>query len=455
MKAQPKIFALRSRRIVTRDGLRDAAIIVNGERIVVVDAPQNLPADLPIEDVGDLVVAPGLVDPHVHINEPGRTAWEGFEAATRAAAAGGVTTLVDMPLNSSPVTTTIDALQAKLASARNTMHVDCGFHAGLVPSNADRLKPLLSSGVLGIKAFMIHSGIDEFPATTESDFRTAMPIIAESGLPLLVHAELSKGNQPAGMVNARSYQEYLRSRPRQWENDGIALMIRLCKEYRCRVHIVHVSSSEAIAMLRDAKEAGLPVTAETCPHYLFFNAEDVADGDTTLKCAPPIRERENNEKLWDALKAGVLDVVASDHSPCPPDMKMLSEGDFARSWGGIASLQLGLSIMWTSGRRRGISLEDLSRMMSTRPARLVGLDTRKGEIAEGFDADLVIWNPEESFEVRSSMIHHRHKLTPYEGQSLFGKVESTFLRGKKIFDKGRLASPSGNVVLKESQNPKL
>jgi allantoinase len=467
-------FILRSGRVVTPEGVRDAAIVVFEGVIVGIENPRDISVNgkLKIEDVGNFVVSPGLVDPHVHINEPGRTEWEGFETATRAAAAGGVTTLVDMPLNSSPVTTSVDAFQKKLDAARGKLQVDVGFHAGLVPQNASELKPLLSSGVLGVKAFTIHSGIDDFPATTEADFRKAMSAIAESGLPLLVHAELSSSlpsqalseakslsalrsgdTLPARLTSAseaggRSAQGFVNSRPREWENDAIALMIRLCKEYRCRVHIVHVSSSDAILLLRDAKAAGLPITAETCPHYLYFNAEEISDGDTRFKCAPPIRERDNNERLWDALRQGVLDFIASDHSPCPPAMKLLSKGDFTKAWGGISSLQFGLSIIWTEARKRGFVYSDLSRWMSANPAQLVGLESRKGKITEGFDADFVVWNPDESFVVEPSMIHHRHKLTPYEGRTLFGKVYATYLRGEKIFVHGKFLQPSGEVLLR-------
>ncbi len=451
------MLGIRSRRVVTPSGVRDAVVVFrNGMILSVGKTPEPKPDR--IEDFGDLVVSPGVVDSHVHMNEPGRTAWEGFETATRAAAAGGVTTLVDMPLNSSPVTTSVDAFRAKVEAARGKLHVDCGFHAGLIPDNASTLKRLIESGVLGVKAFMIHSGIDDFPASTESDFHTAMPVIAESGLPLLVHAELQSPNVGARGAHAfgesstfthTSYQEYLLSRPRSWENNAIAMMIRLCKEYRCRVHIVHVSSSEAIPLLRDAKEAGLPITAETCPHYLLFNAEDISDGDTRYKCAPPIRERDNNNRLWDALKEGVIDFVASDHSPCPPEMKLLQQGDFAKSWGGIASLQFGLSALWTEARKRGFQISDVSLWMSANSARLVGIENRKGKIAEGFDADLVVWNADESFVVEHSMIQHRHKLTPYEGRTLFGKVKTTFLRGEKVFEEGNFSLPLGNVVLRQ------
>ncbi len=440
---------IRSRRVVTPEGVKDCVVHVEGGKILAVLPPAEAP-ETRVEDFGTLVLMPGIVDPHVHINEPGRTAWEGFETATRAAAAGGVTTLVDMPLNSSPATTSVDALQRKLAAAAGKLHVDCGFHGGLVPDNARTLSPLLASGVLGVKAFLVHSGIDEFPCVHEQDLRSAMTAIASSRLPLFVHAELSLQPNPPSASHPRSYRAYLATRPRRWENDAVELMIRLCREFGCSVHIVHVSSSDVLPMLRAAKEEGLPMTAETCPHYLFFSCEDIPDGATEFKCAPPIRERENNELLWEALREGVLDCVASDHSPCPPALKLLQEGDFLKAWGGIASLQFSLSIVWTAARKRGFDVTDVVRWMSAQTARLVGLEHRKGAIAVGHDADLVAWNPDDAFIVEASQIEHRHKVTPYNGRTLFGKVYATFLRGEKVYDAGTFSPPSGQILLRSA-----
>ncbi len=450
-------FAIRSTRVVTINGVQNAVVVVKGETIAEVIPSQEFVGEDAL-DCRDLVIAPGLVDSHVHINEPGRTEWEGFESATKAAAGGGITTLVDMPLNSSPVTTTVDAFRQKLDAAKGKLSVDCGFYGGVVPENARNLASLLASGVLGVKGFLIHSGIDEFPHVTETDLRNAMPLIAESGLPLLVHAELASpptlsGAKSIALTNdsetLRSAQGFVSSRPRKWENDAVALMIRLCREFGCRVHIVHVSSSEVVPLLREAKESGLPITAETCLHYLVFASEEIPDGATQFKCAPPIRERKNNEQLWQALRDGVIDLVASDHSPCPPEMKLMEQGDFTKAWGGIASLQFGLSIMWTAARTRGFQLADLSRWMSANPAVLAGLEKKKGMIAPGFDADFVVWDPDESFVVVQSIIHHRHKITPYEGRTLFGKVYATYLRGKKIFDQGNFPAPSGQILLRQ------
>ncbi len=438
---------IRSRRVVTPEGVRDCVVHVEGGKIVAVLSPADAPTGQ-VDDVGDLVLAPGIVDPHVHINEPGRTEWEGFESATRAAAAGGVTTLVDMPLNSSPVTTSVHALQQKLAAAAGKLHVDCGFHAGLVPEHALTLAALLSAGVLGVKAFLIGSGIEEFPPVAEHDLRSALPAIASRGLPLLVHAELCSAAAPPRTESPRGYAAYLAARPRSWENNAVELMVRVCREYKCRVHIVHVSSSDMLPMLRAAKEDGVPITAETCPHYLFFSAEEIPDGATHFKCAPPIRERANNELLWDALKQGVLDCIVSDHSPCPPALKLLQEGDFVRAWGGISSLQLSLAAVWTEARKRNFGIEDLARWMSSNTAKLVGLENRKGAIAVGRDADFVLWNPNASFVVQDAMLQHRHKLTPYAGRTLFGKVHATFLRGEKVYDDGRFFPPVGQVLLR-------
>ncbi|NUO79211.1 allantoinase AllB [candidate division KSB1 bacterium] len=458
----PSEFFLRSRRVVTPKGVRAATIHIQNGVIAEVMSYDYENSAMPREDLGDLVIMPGLVDIHVHLNEPGRTEWEGFETGTKAAAAGGVTTLVDMPLNSTPVTTTLTALQEKRQAASKKLWVDCGFHAGLIPGNRHELEPLMQAGVLGVKAFLVHSGIDDFPNATEDDLRAAMPIIAKHGVPLLVHAEIETRNNSLleeGVIeharassvydsaDPRSYQAYLASRPHAWEREAIARMIKLCREYNSRVHIVHLASASAIPMIEQARGQSLPLTVETCPHYLFFAAEEIADGDTRFKCAPPMREADNREQLWAALQAGVIDFIASDHSPCPPQMKRLDEGDFMRAWGGIASLQFTLPVMWTAAQQRGVSLFDLSEWLCRRPAQLIGLQNRKGAIAPGYDADLVLWNPEASFTLAASMIHHRHKLTPYEGRKLIGVVEKTLLRGETIYDHGNFSTaPLGSLI---------
>ncbi len=439
-------FFIRSKHVVTPEGTRDALVHVKNGRIEAVTDARGVSADLSYTDAGTLVVMPGLVDSHVHINEPGRTSWEGFETATRAAAAGGITTLVDMPLNSSPVTTTAASFRQKSSAARGKLRVDVGLYAGLVPGNASEVGPLADAGVLGIKAFLIDSGIEEFPPATEREIRAAMPAIAARKLPLLVHCELG-GATPRAAQDPRSYRDYLASRPRAWEQDAIALMISLCREYRCPTHIVHLSSADALPALSDARAEGLPLTVETCPHYLTFCAEEIADGDTRLKCAPPIRERENRERLWEGLREGIIDGIVSDHSPAPPELKCTDTGDFTQAWGGIASLQYGLPIVWTEARRRGFQYEDIVRWMSAFPARLAGLGGHKGRIAPGFDADLVVWDPDGVVTVTPDATHHRHAMTPYDGKTFTGAVATTYLRGRPVYHGGVFpGDPSGALV---------
>lgn len=419
--------SIAARSIHVRDGVIDAVRdfddVGGGAELISVD--------------DDAVVMAGLVDTHVHINAPGRTEWEGFETATRAAAAGGVTTLVDMPLNSIPATTTLDAFKVKLDEARRKCFVDVGFWGGVVPGNTREIAPMLDAGVVGFKCFLVPSGVDEFEHVTESDLREAMPELARLDALLIVHAELPGPIgccAPADGATASDYETFLASRPRAAENEAIELMIRLSREFGTRVHIVHLSSSDAVPMLRDAQAQGVAITAETCPHYLYFAAEEIAAGATEFKCCPPIRERENREKLWQGLAAGTIDTIVSDHSPCPGGMKLRDSGDFLSAWGGIASLQLRLPVVWTEARRRGFSLNDVAKWLCENPARQVRLESRKGSIAAGCDADLVIWNPDREFVVHGESLQHRHKLTPYDGESLRGVVQKTFLRGRTIYD---------------------
>ena len=434
-------FALRSQRVITNSGERPATVVIDGEKIV--DVTDRPPEGVPLTDLRDLVLAPGLVDAHVHINEPGRTEWEGYATATAAAAAGGITTVVDMPLNCTPVTTTRVAFAEKLQHSEPQLHVDCAYWGGVVPENTEAggaaLAELLDAGVVGAKCFLVHSGIDDFPNVQEAALRVAMPLLRERGLPLLVHAEL-EGEADACSLPPQSYERYLASRPRDWEDRAIALMIDLCRETGCAVHIVHLSSASAIPMLRDARREGLPITVETCPHYLCLSAEDIEDGATAFKCAPPIREQANANALWEGLRDGVIDQVVSDHSPCTPALKLPERGDFLEAWGGIASLQLGLSSVWTQAEQRGFSPADLSRWMATHPAQLIGLGSRKGAIAPGYDADLIAWDPAAEFAVRKEWLRHRHPITPYLGKTLRGQVRTTWLRGERIFHDDALAN---------------
>ena len=439
----PGDFALRSTRVVCPDGLRPAVVVVRQGRIEFVGG--ETPRDIEVRDVGALAILPGVVDAHVHVNEPGRTEWEGFETATRAAAAGGITTIVDMPLNSIPVTTTAEALDIKRAAARGRVSVDCAFWGGVIPGCVGDLPALIAAGARGAKAFLVHSGIDEFPASDPGTLRAAMAALRDAGAPLLAHAELM-GACCASPTFAPDYADYLASRPRAWENDAIRMLIGLCRDTGCRTHIVHLSSADALDLVAAAKESGLPLTAETCPHYLTFEAESIPARSPAFKCAPPIRESENRERLWEGLRRGVLDLVVSDHSPSSPDLKSRAGGDFIAAWGGIASVQFSLSAVWTGASARGFGLVDVSRWMSWASARLAGLSARKGALAPGFDADLTLFDPEASLTVRPESVLHRHPLTPYLGMELRGVVRETWVRGHKVYDRGNFMPPVGDLL---------
>ncbi|MEO6523659.1 MAG: allantoinase AllB [Mucilaginibacter sp.] len=440
-------FAIKSTNIITSSGVVKGLILIENGTIVNV-LSYDAKTSFPIKDVGDKIVMAGIIDPHIHINEPGRTDWEGFNTATKAAIAGGLTTLVDMPLNSAPVTTSVAAFKEKLAAAEGQLHTNVGFWGGVVPGNTDEIEPLIKMGVLGFKAFLTHSGIDDFPNATEDDLRKAMPIIAKYDLPLLVHCELTDDFKVENQ-DPLSYQDYLTSRPKYWEDNAIDLMIRLCEEFDCRVHIVHLSSSNSISAIAEAKKQRLPLTVETGEHYLYFNAEDIKDGQTQFKCAPPIREKTNNDLLWDALKQDVIDFVATDHSPAPPDLKQMQTGDFTKAWGGISSLQFALPVLWTAAKKHNCMLNDIAKWLSENPAKLIGKEDKKGKIEPGYDADLVIWDAETSFVLTEDMIQHKHKVTPYLGQTLYGIVEQTYIAGNKLFDKGTFQLNHGKVILNE------
>jgi allantoinase len=420
--------------------MRQAAVLVEGERIRDVVAPEQVPADAVREDFGALAILPGLVDSHVHINEPGRTGWEGFRTATRAAAAGGYTMLVDMPLNCIPATSSVAGLEAKRQAAHGQCSVDWAAWGGVVQGNHEEIGPLAQVGARGFKCFLVHPGVDEFSMVTERNLRKALPHVARTGLPLLVHAELPGPLEAAAKrlpaADWTRYQTYLQSRPDEAEHAAIELMLSLCREYGFRLHIVHLATACALEMLRAARAEGLPVTVETCPHYLHLEAETIADGSTLCKCAPPVRGRANRELLWQALKDGVIDMVVSDHSPCPPEMKHMKEGNFQTAWGGIASLSMALPVMWTEARRRGFALPDVVRWMAEQPARLAGCEARKGQIAAGRDADFVVFDPEPEFTVSKDRLHHRHPVSPYLGEQLHGMVKRTYLRGQLVFQDG-------------------
>lgn len=443
----PNWFLLQSNNIVTPDGVRPAKLLIGDGVIRAVEDVGTVcdGRDLDVEDLGDLVISPGVIDAHVHINDPG-TDWEGFESATQAAAAGGVTTLVDMPLNSLPVTTTIAALQEKQAAAAGKLWVDVGLYGGLVQNNADQMQVLCEAGVLGVKCFLCHSGLDEFPNALEADLRAGMPILAKARVPLLVHAELLTTSAPA-MTDPRSFAQFVASRPEQWELDAIQLMIDLCRETRCAVHIVHLATGAALPLLAAAKQEGLPITVETCPHYLFFENANIADGDTRFKCAPPIRAGAASQ-LWRGLQTGIIDTIGSDHSPCPPALKHLDTGDFTKAWGGIASLQLTLPTVWTFLKRHGCEdLSLLAKWLSSAPASFIGLDGCKGQIAAGYDADLVVWDSDAKWQIKASELFHRHPVTPYDGCEVMGKVLRTVVRGQQVFRDGHVVGrPCGKLV---------
>jgi len=448
-------FAIKSKNVLTPEGIRETTLLIDNGKITDVLEHHKI-HDCELTDYKELMIMPALTDTHVHINEPGRTEWEGFETATKAAAAGGITMLVDMPLNSSPVTTDVSALNKKLNSTKNKLYVDVGFYGGLIPDNIEEIKPLIEKGVLGLKAFMINSGMDEFPPVSEGDLRIGLELLSSvehflngPSLPLLVHAEIDCGYEKALKYDECCFNSFLETRPREWENKAIKLLIDLCREFNYPVHIVHLSSSDAIDMIKTAKKEGLPLTVETCPHYLFFSSEEINDKDTRFKCTPPIRENENREKLWEAVKDGTIDLIVSDHSPCNSELKFMDKGNFEEAWGGISSLQFGLSAVWTAARKRGLSIYEVSKLMSENTAKFIGLGRKKGKIVKGYDADIVIFDPNKKFIVEEKNIFHKHKMTPYSGRELFGVVKTTFLRGEKIFENGKIVSnPLGKVVLR-------
>jgi len=423
-------FALRSRRVITGDACIPATVHVSAGRITDVAVFDDHASHA--IDVGDAVVMAGVVDTHVHVNEPGRTEWEGFATATRAAAAGGVTTILDMPLNSVPATTSVAALRAKREAAAEHATVNVEFIGGVVPGNAAEIEALCDAGVRAFKCFLVPSGVDEFQNVTEDDLRLALPILARRGVPLMVHAELPSLLHEGPTGGSRSYAAYVASRPPEAEIEAVRLLVRLSEEHGARLHVVHVSSARSAVIIREARSRRVPISAETCPHYLTFAAEEIPDGATQYKCAPPIRGRDERDALWRALVADDIQLVASDHSPCPPAMKD-TNGDFFRAWGGIASLQLSLAAVWTGARERGIPLSRVASWMCERTAALAGLTGRKGTIAAGLDADLVVWNPDERFRVEPAALRHRHALTPYAGRDLYGVVQETYVGGRCVF----------------------
>ncbi len=445
--SEERIF--RSKRVVAKGSVEPRAIHVKGGKVTRVAAFDDVPEGAPVHDFGDHVVMPSLVDTHVHVNEPGRTEWEGFETATLAAAAGGIGTIVDMPLNSIPPATTPRGLAEKAALTEGRVFIDVGLWGGAVPQNTSGdprgLRHLLDEGARGFKCFLVPSGVDEFPFVAEGDVAAALAQLRGTGARLMVHAELpgpidAVADEMAREVpppDPKKYATYLRSRPPSAEDRAVELLFRLAKETQVPIHVVHLASATALQWLRRAKDEGVPLSAETAPHYLHFDAEEIADGATWFKCAPPIRERDNRERLFEGLREGLIEMVVSDHSPCLPALKRVDEGDFMQAWGGIAGLQFGLGAVWKEAKARGYSVLDLVRWMSSAPARHAGLDGEKGAIEAGRDADLTVFDPDATYVVDRARIRHRNKLTPYEGRTLAGSVRSTWLRGELVYDASR------------------
>jgi allantoinase len=442
--------AFRSQRVLTPEGIRPAALLVEGERIAAVLDWSDVAPDAALNDFGDLVLMPGLVDTHVHINEPGRTEWEGFWTATQAAASGGVTTLVDMPLNCIPETTDVAALEVKRTAAQGKAWVDWAAWGGVVTGNADSLPGLVAAGVPGFKCFMIHSGIDGFAWVDEKDLRLALEKLRGTGLPLLAHAEVARPIEAATRTlnesgaDWRTYKNYLASRPDEAEVGAIELLIRLAEEFGAHIHIVHLATARALPALVEARKRGLAVTVETCAHYLCFTSEEIPDGATECKCAPPIRNADNREWLLQALESGDIDMITTDHSPCPPAMKCRDEGRFDKAWGGIASLGLALPAVWRVMHSRGVKLESMARWMASAPARLAGFEGRKGALVAGADADIVVFDDAAEWTIGKDDLRFRHKLSPYLGLNARGRVRETWLRGELVFSAGAFfGSPRG------------
>jgi allantoinase len=425
-------LVFRARRVVTPAGEVAGCVGVRDGRVAAIEPLEAAPAGERTIDLShEEVLLPGLVDTHVHVNEPGRTEWEGFASATRAAAAGGVTTILDMPLNSIPPTVDVAALEKKRKAAAGQLHVDVGFWGGAVPGNLGTLRGLHDAGVLGFKCFLVDSGVEEFPPLGAGELDRCLQELA--GLPalLLVHAEDAETVRRAPPARGGRYADFLRSRPREAENLAVAQVIEGARRTGARVHVVHLSSADALPLLGGARRDGVRVSVETCPHYLTFDAGTIRDGATEFKCCPPIREADNRELLWQGLADGTIDLVVSDHSPCAPELKHLDDGDFGAAWGGIASLQLGLAAVWTAARARGHTLAEVVRWMAEGPADLVGL-RRKGRIAVGADADLCVFAPDQALVVEAGRLHHRHPVTPYAGRRLTGVVRGTWLRGHQV-----------------------
>ncbi len=444
-----KEFLIHSKQCFINNQFVEATLYIKNEKIHQVFKGLHTIENIELLDYGNLIVMSGIIDAHVHINEPGREDWEGFETATKAAAIGGITTLIEMPLNANPVTTTAENFKIKQSASTGKLHVNCGFYGGIIPTNVNDIEALINEGVFGIKGFLTHSGIDEFPNVTKQHLETIAPILKKHDIPLLLHCELSDDNVPE-VSNPKSYDEYLQSRPQHWETNAIDLALDIQEQFGIKVHIVHLSASEGIERIEKRKQLTDKLTVETCSHYLYFDAENIPDASPIYKCAPPIREKENNDLLWDYLLNDGFNFLTSDHSPAPPERKQLENGDFFKAWGGISGLQFTLPLLFSEGKKRDLSLEKLIPLLTENPAKFLGLEFQKGKLQEGFDADITIWNDKETFTITEEIIQHKHKATPYLNETLFGKVIHTFVNGVQVVKNGKLKTlQQGKLLLKK------
>ncbi|KPJ15053.1 Allantoinase [Papilio machaon] len=452
-----------SKRVVTATGEADGGVLVQNGQIQDILTREQANTfiaeneDIKVVDGGDLALMAGVVDSHVHVNEPGRTAWEGFRTATSAAAAGGITTIVDMPLNSIPPTTTLENLKVKASSAQGNVFVDVGFWGGVIVDNQDSLKDLVKAGVVGFKCFLCPSGVDEFPNVEAKDLEKAFAALEGTGSLLAFHAEVQEDNEEIEKKifkkDPEEYTTYLESRPPKMELDAISLISSFLNKTNVRVHVVHVSSASVVPLLNKARQQRVAagntawrggVTAETCHHYLSISAEQIPRGRSEYKCAPPIRDLDNKEKLWQYLLDDKLDMVVSDHSPCTPELKCSNN---LEAWGGISSVQFGLSLFWTEASARGLDLTSISKYMCSAPAQLCGIQHRKGALKPGLDADIIFFDPDAQFTVTADIIRHKNKLTPYIGKTLKGVVKKTYLRGELIYAEGELVGEPKGILL--------
>jgi len=444
-------FLIHSKRCFIDNQFIEATLHIKDEKIYQIFNGSHSKENTTILDYNNLIVMPGIIDAHVHINEPGRTNWEGFDTATKAAAIGGITTLIEMPLNANPVTTTTNAFKLKQKASTNKLHVNCGFYGGIIPTNSNDIEDLIRAGVFGVKGFLTHSGIEEFPNVTKQHLEEIAPILKKYDIPLLLHCELSDNEVPK-VNNPKSYIEYLHSRPQLWETNAIDLALEIQKRFDIKVHIVHLSASEGLERIKKRKQITHKLTVETCPHYLYFNAEEIPDASPIYKCAPPIREIQNNDLLWKAVLNDDFNFLSSDHSPATPELKRLEEGDFFNAWGGISGLQFTLPLLYSEGKKRGLPLEKLIPLLTENPALFLGLEQQKGKLKEGFDADITIWDDKETFTITKKTIQHKHKATPYLNETLFGKVIHTFVNGVQVVENSKLKELNAGKLLFKKQS---